>query len=175
MEKISKIYLVGFMGAGKTSLGKILAKKLGYAFADMDEVIENFTGKSISELFRIHGEDWFRDKETEVLRQLGLGEKNMVIATGGGAPCFNNNMEFINSTGISIFLKMSPKALSNRLLNSKKSVRPLIVNMSEKELLGYIVHKLSEREPFYRESRFIIPAENIKIRDLLDIITPDLY
>jgi shikimate kinase len=154
------------MGVGKSSKGRKLAKRLGIRFADMDMVIEEQEGLSIEEIFRVKGEDWFRAKEKEVLHQLGGIKEDMVISTGGGVPCFNNNMEFINSTGISIYLKMSPAALVNRLTRSEKPVRPLLKGKSEEELLEFIKNRLSEREQFYLQSKLVVQAENLKIEDL---------
>jgi shikimate kinase len=161
-----KIYLIGFMGAGKTSKGRKLAKRLGYGFADMDLIIEEQEGMPVSEIFSLKGEDWFRNKETEVLHHLGEQEEDIVISTGGGVPCFNDNMDYINSTGVSVYLKMTPEAIAIRLGRSHKPARPLLQGKTGKELLEFISHKLREREPFYLRSKFVIPAENLKMRDL---------
>ncbi len=166
MKEVKKIYLLGFMGAGKTSVGRMLARELAYDFADMDEEIEKSVGKSVQDIFSIKGEEWFRAKEREVLHLLGGMKKNMVISTGGGAPCFGDNMDFINSTGTSVYLKMTPGDLARRLINSKKQERPLIKNMNGQELLEFIVAKLGEREAFYLKSQLIVPAESITIPDL---------
>jgi shikimate kinase len=154
------------MGVGKTSNGRKLAKRLGIRFADMDMIIEEQEGMSIEEIFRVKGEDCFRAKEKEVLHQLGKVKEDMVISTGGGVPCFNDNMDFINSTGFSIYLKMSPVALLNRLTKSAKPARPLLNGKSEGELLEYINTKLCERELFYLQSKQVVQAENLKPQDL---------
>jgi shikimate kinase len=165
-----KIYLIGFMGAGKTSRGRKLAERLRIPFADMDAVIEKQEGMSVQEIFSLKGEEWFRAKETEVLHQLGEEKGDMVISTGGGVPCFNNNMEFINSTGLSVYLKMSPEALVRRLTRSNKPMRPLLKGKTETELLEYIHLKLSEREHFYLQSKKIVPAEYLKIKQLISYL-----
>jgi len=154
------------MGAGKTSKGRKLSKRLGIGFADMDVIIEEQEGMSIQEIFSLKGEQWFRSKETEVLHQLGRLNEDMVISTGGGAPCHNNNMEFINSTGLSVYLKMSPEELAGRLTRSNKPVRPLLKDKTPEQLLEFIREKLAERERFYLLSRFIIPAANLKTKEL---------
>lgn len=154
------------MGSGKTSKGRKLASRLGIRFADMDMIIEEQEGMSVQEIFNIKGEDWFREKEMEVLHQLGGLNEDIIISTGGGVPCFNNNMEFINSTGNSVYLKMSPEALVNRLSESKKPVRPLLIGKTKEELLEYVNIKLSERESFYLQSKQVVMAENITIEDL---------
>jgi shikimate kinase len=155
------------MGVGKTSKGRKLAARLGIRFADMDAIIERQEGMSVQEIFSLKGEEWFRVKETELLHKLGEDKEDMVISTGGGVPCFNNNMEYINSTGISVYLKMSPEELVSRLTRSNKPVRPLLKDKTEKELLEYIRLKLSEREPFYLQSKKIVPAENLKTKHLV--------
>lgn len=155
------------MGAGKTSKGRKLAKILGFRFADMDVIIEKQEGKSIQEIFSIKGEEWFRVKEKEVLHQLGEMKEDMVISTGGGVPCFNNNMEFINSTGFSVYLKMSPAALLSRLTRSQIPERPLLKGKTKEEILDFINLKLRERERFYLQSKEVVSAENLKIKDLI--------
>jgi shikimate kinase len=158
------------MGVGKTSKGRKLSKRLGIRFADMDFLIEEQEGMSVSDIFNTKGEEWFRKKETEVLHQLGDLMEDIVISTGGGVPCFNNNMEYINSTGISVYLKMSPEALVNRLNRSRKPVRPLIEGKTNEQLLEFINQKLKERETYYLQCKLVLSAENLKIKDLLTII-----
>jgi len=158
------------MGVGKTSRGRKLAKRLGYRFCDMDIIIEEQEGMSVSEIFKSKGEKWFRNKETEVLHQLGELKEDMVISTGGGVPCFNKNMEYINSAGLSIYLKMSPAALVIRLSRSIKPTRPLLQGKTGEELHEFITGRLSEREPFYLQSKLIVDAENLKTKDLRELL-----
>lgn len=162
-----KIYLIGFMGVGKTSKGRKLAERMGIRFADMDHLIEEQEGMSVSDIFSLKGEEWFRGKETEVLHHLGNLTEDMVISTGGGVPCFNKNMEYINSTGISVYLKMSPEALVKRLTKSSKPVRPLLQGKTHEELLDYVHHKLGEREAYYNQSKLVVSAENLSVKDLI--------
>jgi shikimate kinase len=161
-----KIFLIGFMGAGKTSKGRALSRKLGIRFADMDQLIEEEEGMSVQDIFSSKGEEWFRNKETEVLHMLGEIEEDMVVSTGGGVPCFNNNLEYINSRGVSIYLRMTADALATRLSGIEKNTRPLLKGKSRDELLEYITLKLNEREPFYLRSKHIIQAEKLKIEDI---------
>jgi len=165
-----KIYLIGYMGVGKTSKGRKLAKRLGIRFADMDIVIEEQEGMSVKDIFNAKGEDWFRKKETEVLHQLGELKEDMVISTGGGVPCFNNNMEFINSTGFSVYLKMNPEGLVSRLTRSSKPPRPLLVGKTPEELHEFISSKLNEREVFYLQSKLVVEADNLKTKDLIRLL-----
>ena len=154
------------MGAGKSSYGRKLAKTIGFRFIDMDTHIEELEGMKVSDIFSLRGEQWFRAIETEVLHLLGEMEEDLIIATGGGVPCFNNNMDFINSNGISVYLKLSAEALAMKLSSSNKSLRPLLVGKKDQELLDYVKQKLSEREQFYQLSKIIVPAEKLNIETL---------
>ncbi len=154
------------MGAGKSSYGRKLAKAIGFRFIDMDSQIEELEGMKVSDIFSQRGEEWFRTKETEVLHLLGKIEEDVIIATGGGVPCFNNNMDFINSNGLSVYLKLSAEALVMQLSRSNKPLRPLLKGKTDQELLDYVKQKLSEREIFYQLSKIIVPAEKLNIETL---------
>jgi shikimate kinase len=146
-SKRENIILVGFMGCGKSTLGKQIAKDLSMEFMDMDDEIENMECLSVAEIFKKHGETYFRNLETALLKSF-QSQTGLVISTGGGAPCFNDNMTTINSIGKSVYIKLSPEVLVDRLKN-EKSKRPLIANLSDKELLEFIEGKLKVRESFY--------------------------
>src|SRR5690606_26622914 len=144
-----RIFLIGFMGSGKTTLGAKLASKLGYPFIDLDKTIEEQAGMSIREYFQQYGENAFRELEKQVLQNTEYPE-NAVIATGGGAPCFFDNMDWMNRNGVTIYLSMTPKALANRLEKGKDE-RPLIKDLSPEGLIQYIASKLQERNTFYKQ------------------------
>ena len=163
-----RIFLIGFMGSGKSTLGRPLAAKLGYKFIDQDALIEERFKMSISEVFATYGEAKFREAEHEVLKSFEASD-NLVIATGGGAPCFFDNILIMNNIGFSIYLKIEPKTLVNRLKTSFTS-RPLIAGKSEKELLEYVTEKLSEREPFYNKATVSIKALDIKVSDIMQVL-----
>jgi shikimate kinase len=163
------IFLIGFMGSGKTSIGKKLAKKMKYAFLDLDQEIEKQENLSISEIFEIHGEDYFRVLEKKVLVDL-TQLSNTVVSCGGGTPCHYNNIELINNAGISIYLQLSPEALHSRL-KSAKTQRPLLKNKEEKELLVYIKSKLDERQSCYLKSKIVIPGLDVNIENLINYIS----
>lgn len=145
--KYQRIYLLGFMGSGKSYVGKKLAALLEWEFLDLDEAIVKDAGMSIPEIFSRLGEGAFREMENNALHQTKQTEK-MVIATGGGAPCFFDNIEWINSNGVSVFLSVDPQLLAERLLPERDS-RPLIAGKSAPELKHFIEQKLSERAQFY--------------------------
>lgn len=154
------IFLIGFMGCGKSTLGKRLARKIDYEFQDMDTEIEEKAGMTVNEIFAQKGESWFRKAESEFLHSLDAS-KNMVIATGGGAPCFGDNMEEMNRLGITVYLKMSPVSLASRLENTR-SLRPLLKDLTPGVLPDYIGERLKEREVWYNKAKCIIKAESVK-------------
>jgi len=149
MLSSQKVYIIGFMGSGKTTTGKKLASLLGWSFIDLDKVIEEKTGKTIAELFSYSGEDYFRDVESEALKGL-QSEMNSIISTGGGTPCYGDNMAFMLETGLTIYLKLTPAQLKSRLIESKTE-RPLIKNINSNDLLSFIENKLSFRETYYNK------------------------
>jgi shikimate kinase len=154
------IYITGFMGSGKTTIGKLLARKLGYRFVDLDKMIEEYEGKTITELFELHHENGFRLLEKKYLQLTTQFEKT-IISCGGGTPCFFDNIEIINKHGISLYLEMTVAALHTRLINSK-TARPLIVGKTDDELKDFIKAKLQERETFYKQAHFSFNALNGK-------------
>ena len=157
------VYLIGFMGAGKTTISNLLANKLQVPFYDTDQEIEKNEKRSISDIFKKDGELHFRMLETELLRGIS---KNSIIACGGGLPIYNNNMQFINSKGISIYLKSSTNYLFNRLKKEKKS-RPLINNKTDEELEIYIKNELQNRKPFYKLASHTLLVDNKSKDDIL--------
>lgn len=159
-----KIFLVGFMGSGKTYWGKIWARQNGLTFYDLDDVIEQEYGNTIAWLFENKGEDYFRKLETETLH--GFAEKDScILACGGGTACFNDNMKWINKNGTSVYLSASPQYIFERVI-PEKDRRPLIRKINTAELLYYIEQKLKEREPFYKQATFILPAVELNENSL---------
>ncbi len=153
------------MGCGKTTLGKELAVELGLNFIDLDKFIEAKYFKTIDQIFEEFGEDDFRIKEHECLKEVSEYE-DVVIATGGGVPCFFNNIDIMNSTGACLFLDISPQVLVNRLDNARND-RPLIKNKNREEIKNLVDDMLVQRRPFYERARYIITNDNITMSDLL--------
>lgn len=147
MQSADKIFLIGFMGSGKTTAGRKLASCLGWEFIDLDELIEKDLGMTVAEIFASKGEDWFRIAEADALRKAGKF-KNTVISTGGGTPCYSGNMEFMLQNGITVYLRMTAESLARRLARSSAG-RPLLKDLGKKELPGFVKAKLSEREQWY--------------------------
>lgn len=148
-----QIFLIGFMGSGKSFTGHQLARHLGREFIDLDELITLKEGRSVRAIFEQRGENYFRATEASTLRQT-LGYPPAVIACGGGTPCFNDSMAWMNQNGLTIFLDTDPQVLFQRLTMGKAH-RPLIRGMSDQELKQYIQNKLNEREPYYKQASII--------------------
>lgn len=160
-----KIFLVGFMGCGKSTKAKQLANRLNCPVIDLDAVIVADQGKTIAEYFAEHGEAAFRQLESDTLKTYAYPE-TCVVATGGGLPCFFDNMEWMNANGNTIYLQMTPQQLVSRLHNREK--RPLIKGMDDEQLLAFIEGKLSERNFFYTKAQFIVHAFDLQVEDLMN-------
>lgn len=159
-----KIYIIGFMGSGKTTVGKKLAAGLHCSFIDLDREIEATAGKTISEIFSDSGEEYFRRLESELLQKLDV-KRDTIVSVGGGAPCYSTNMDFMNETGIVIYLRMTPAQLKSRLSN-ESGKRPLLKDIKQKDKLLYISEKLSEREKYYNQALIIIDGKDLNIKAL---------
>ena len=147
-----KIFIIGYMASGKTTFGKALAEKLDVAFIDLDQYLENRTGKTITEIFEEKGEDEFRKIEKEMLEAAVNEDYDAVIACGGGTPCFHNNMEYINRKGLSVFLETSIPVLISRL-QAENDKRPIVAGKSDDEIREKVLTQLCERLPHYMEAK----------------------
>ena len=163
-----RIYLVGYMYSGKTSVGKRLARQLGYAFVDLDELFEQRYRISIPDFFSRYDEAAFRKLEREVLLSTADTD-NCVVSTGGGTPCFHNNMAFIKAHGLSIYLEASEGTVLNRKAKSKKA-RPVLDALSPDELRTFISKQLAERRPFYEQADLRFSAEDVSIGEICNVV-----
>lgn len=162
------IYLIGFMAVGKTTFGKKLARALALPFIDTDKLIEQQTHKTIEQLFEELGEDEFRKLEADVLRSLP-SDKSYVIATGGGLPCYYDNMLFMNETGLTVYLNAEPAFIFSRLARAKKP-RPLVKGLKGDELLQFITHKLGQRAAFYSQSKLTLSLPEKEPESLVNTV-----
>jgi shikimate kinase len=153
---MKRLFLVGYMGSGKTTTGKRLAAKYGLRFVDLDHYIEHRYFKTISKLFEEEGEDGFRKIESELLKEVAEFE-DVIISTGGGTACFFDNMDFMNSKGDTVYLQASASALADYLITAKKD-RPLIRDKSKEELQAFIKETLNNREPHYLKAKYKVDA-----------------
>lgn len=157
------------MGAGKTHWGKVISKKLGIPFFDLDELIENDTEKTITEIFDQEGEEYFRTKECEILQWVSDTHESMVLSCGGGAPCFFNNIDYMNEKGITVWLDAPYDILLGRL-RQQKSHRPLLKDLDDEQLKAYIVKKSNDRRIYYERAKVRIADHEIKAEDMLKMI-----
>ena len=175
---MQRIIIVGYMGSGKTTVGRALAKELGLDFYDLDWYIESRRRKTVPQIFAERGEDGFRDIERSMLHEAAEFE-NIVLSCGGGTPCFFDNMDYMNRQGQVVWLKASPEVLYRHLLMGKTE-RPLLKGKSPDELTAYIREQLERREPFYSKAAYTLDVslmdtyEKIqisvaKIREMLNL------
>lgn len=164
-----KIFLIGFMGSGKTHWGRLLSAKLSLPFRDLDTVIVEREKKSVSEIFAEKGEEYFRYQEKQTLEEIVTEEESFILSCGGGTPCFFNNIEFMKKNGKVIWLNTSIDALKERLLKERVS-RPLIREIDDEELRRYIVRKLSERRMYYQQSDVTVNEESITLEELVRLL-----
>lgn len=167
---MKRIILVGYMGSGKTTVGKALSKETGMMFYDLDWYIESRMRKSVSQIFAEKGEEGFRKIEYNMLHEVAEFE-DVIISCGGGTPCFFDNMDYLNQQGDVVYLKATPETLYKHLLMAKVE-RPLLKGKSSEELIAYITEHLKERAPFYEKARYTLDVnvldEYDKIKDSVE-------
>lgn len=157
-----KIFLIGFMGSGKTHWGRLLSQKLSLPFFDLDEQIANAESKTITEIFAGEGEEYFRLKEMEILHIITESHGTFVMSCGGGAPCYFNNIEYMNRAGTTVWINASIDTLFERLLKEKEH-RPLLKNLSNDQLKMFIKKKFSDRKIYYEQADIVIDDETITL------------
>jgi shikimate kinase len=164
-----KIFLIGFMGSGKTHWGKLLSSKLQLPFRDLDSLIVEKEQRSVSDIFAAEGEEYFRTKEMEMLEEQVGKEENFILSCGGGTPCFFNNIEFMKKSGKVVWLNTSVEVLKERLLKERMS-RPLIREVNDEELKRFIIRKLSERKMYYEQADVMVNEESITLEELIRVL-----
>ena len=164
-----KLFLIGFMGSGKTHWGKLLAEKMQLPFFDLDAVIEEKQGATIAAIFSEKGEESFRYIEKEMLEKLVGAQKDFIISCGGGTPCFFNNIGFMKQKGVVIWLNTQIDTLVSRLLKQKNS-RPLLKNIADKELKQYIITRILRRKLYYEQADITVHEETLSVDTFAEII-----
>ena len=165
-----RVFLMGFMGAGKTTLGKALAKDLNISFIDLDQYIERRYMKSVSQIFALKGEQGFREIESRMLREVGEFD-DVIVSCGGSTPLIGDNMEYMLQHGQTVYLKCDNDTLLRRL-KVARSQRPLIASKTDDELAAFIESETKRREPGYLRAEFICPGDRLESRDQIsDTIT----
>lgn len=173
---MKSIVLLGYMGAGKTTIGRQLALNLGMQFYDLDWYIEMRYHRSVAQIFAERGEDGFREMERNMLHEVAEFE-NIVLSCGGGTPCFFDNMDYMNSLCETVYLKACPEVLATHLKMGRVE-RPLIKGKSDEELLQYIQESLAKREPFYSKAKHVIDVSLLdnyeKIQTSVQLVKDEL-
>lgn len=164
-----KIFLIGFMGSGKTHWGRRLGTKLNLPFYDLDTVISEQEKKTVAEIFAGQGEEYFRYQEKETLEKISADQESFILSCGGGTPCFFNNIEFMKKNGKVIWLNTSIDMLTQRL-QKERMTRPLISDVNEEDLRRYIIRKLSERRMYYQQADVTVGEENTNLDELIHIL-----
>ena len=162
-----RVILIGYMGSGKTTVGKALSKETGMMFYDLDWYIESRMRKTVSQIFAEKGEEGFRKIEYNLLHEVAEFE-DVIISCGGGTPCFFDNMDYLNQQGDVVYLKATPETLYKHLLMAKVE-RPLLKDKTPEELIAYITEHLKEREPFYGKARHILDVNVLDNYDKIAI------
>jgi shikimate kinase len=164
----NKIVFVGYSGSGKSTIAKQIAKYFNFSVLDTDKMLEEKYKISVSDTFDKYGETVFRHLEYKTLIE-ALQQENVVIATGGGSACFLDAMRLINESSLSIYIEMSPKSLTQRLLYAK-IMRPLIKNKTENELLTFVIEQLVYREPIYKQAHLTVRGEDFDLQKCIEVI-----
>ena len=164
-----KIYLNGFMGAGKTHWGRILASRLQVPLFDLDEQIVNSEGRSINDLFAKEGEEYFRMREKEVLQILTESHASLILSCGGGTPCYFNNIGYMNDSGTTVWLNTSLPVLFERL-QKQRGHRPLLRDLDDLQLRAFIQKKFSDRKIYYSQCRVMVNEETLTIDSLIETL-----
>ena len=162
------VYIIGFMGSGKSTAGRKLASLLAWSYIDLDKRIEEHTSRTIPEIFSQNGEDYFRTIEAQLLRDL-KSCTDTIISTGGGTPCHGENMDFMNENGLTVYLKLTPAELNSRLSQSDGE-RPLIKDLDKGTLLSFIEEKLAVRENCYNRADITLGGIDLDIKMLLSLV-----
>ena len=160
---MERIFLIGYMGCGKSTIGKRLAKSLSLTFIDLGGSIQNTFRKTIAELFEEKGEEGFRRIERQALQEVAAFE-DVLVSTGGGAPCYFDNMEVMNRAGVTLYIQAEPEELAARL-RASKTVRPILRDKKPDELVPCIREHLAERERYYNKAQIIFPTDHMITKD----------
>jgi shikimate kinase len=168
------IFLVGLPGSGKSTISKELSKLLNLKLIDTDDKIIEAEKTTIEQIFHDKGEAYFRKCEQNLLHQL-VDQQNLIISTGGGLPCFFDNMDLINKNGISVFLNVPTQSIADRLWSDENKNRPLIQGKTKEQLLEFLNLKLKERLPYYQKALIQLKGSTIKTSELIEKLKEEKY
>ncbi len=165
-----KLFLVGYMGCGKSTLGRKLAKATDFEFVDMDSEIERREGASVSDIFKFAGEEYFRKAERALIEDLAAAEGDMIISTGGGVPTWADNMEYMNRMGECIYLRRTAQQIASRLSPNGRQKRPKLRGLNDEELVAFMTQNMAEREPFYSKAKHVVDCVEHSDAEIINII-----
>ena len=163
-----RVFIIGYMCSGKSSISRKLAARLGYEAFDTDDLFEEKYHICVQDFFEKYGEDYFRKFESDILKKTGEMHK-VVVSTGGGTPCFFDNMQWMKENGTTIFVRISPQTSFYRIMNAKRK-RPLVYGKSEDELRQYVENHYNSRLPIYEQADFIVKGENFDIEEVMNYL-----
>ncbi len=164
------LFLVGYMGCGKSTLGRKAAQRLGVRFADTDALVEARQGACVADLFRYEGEERFREEERNALEEVIGGETDCVVSTGGGLPIWRDNMIRMNAAGATVYLKRSPEQIASRLSPYGRQKRPRLRGLSDEELVSFMTHDMAQRERFYAQASVTFDCGSMSDSEVLNRI-----
>lgn len=165
-----KLFLVGYMGCGKSSLGRKVARRGEMRFVDMDSLIEEREGASVSDIFHYQGEEYFRTKEREIIEEIAAEEGDVVVSTGGGVPTWKDNMARMNEIGECIYLRRTAEQIASRLSPHGRQKRPKLRGLNDEELVAFMTANMAEREPYYSQAKHCIDCVSMSDEELIETI-----
>ena len=169
-----KLFLIGYMGCGKSTLGKRLAKRANFEFVDMDSLIEQREGAPVADIFHYAGEEYFRKTERTIIEEYGDAEGDYVISTGGGVPAWRDNMERMNVIGSTVYLRRTAQQIASRLSPHGRQKRPKLRGLNDEELVEFMTKNMAEREPFYSKATHVIECASYSDEEIIEIILSKL-
>lgn len=164
-----RIYLIGYMGCGKSTIGRKIARFAHLDFADTDTLVERSEGSTVADIITYQGEEYFRGVEQRVL-EATASEDDIIVSTGGGLPIWGNNMERIGQLGLSVYLRRSPQNIISRLSPNGRQKRPKFRGLNDEQLLAFMTTHMAEREPVYSRADIVIDCDNMSDNDIIDLI-----
>lgn len=164
------LFLIGYMGCGKSTVGRKLARRLGWRFADTDALVEEAEGASVADIFHYEGEERFRKVEREVLERLLAADEPTVVSTGGGLPAWSDNMERMNAAGETVYLQRSAEGIARRLTPYGRRKRPKLRGLSDEELVPFMERDMALRAPFYERAQLVLSCDALSDEAVLDRI-----
>jgi shikimate kinase len=169
-----KLFLVGYAGSGKSTFARHLSRRMASRYVDTDKCVEQMVGATIADIFLYEGEEYFRRAEREALESVASEEGDIIVATGGGLPTWSDNMEWMNSHGVTIYLRRSAEQILGRLSDFGRQKRPLFRGKSDEELLSFMHEHIAKREPYYAQAQMVIDCNTMSDDDVVSYIANNL-